>query len=46
MWVELIPISETRNYVRRVLASRAAYSYLYEPARADLAMAIPVRVGQ
>jgi soluble lytic murein transglycosylase len=46
VWVELIPISETRNYVRRVLASRAVYSYLYEPARADLAMAIPVRVGK
>ena len=45
VWVELIPISETRHYVRRVLASRAVYSYLYEPARADLAMAIPVRVG-
>ena len=29
-WVELIPISETRRYTKRVLASRAAYAYLYD----------------
>lgn len=30
LWVELIPFRETRNYTKRVLASRAAYAYLYE----------------
>lgn len=31
-WVEQIPISETRGYVRRVLRSYAAYKLLYNPA--------------
>jgi soluble lytic murein transglycosylase len=29
VWVELIPYRETRRYTKRVLASRAAYSFLY-----------------
>lgn len=29
VWVELIPYRETRHYTKRVLASRAAYGYLY-----------------
>jgi soluble lytic murein transglycosylase len=29
LWVELIPIRETRRYMKRVLASRAAYACLY-----------------
>lgn len=29
LMVEVIPFTETRNYVRRVLASAAAYGYLY-----------------
>jgi soluble lytic murein transglycosylase len=45
VWVELIPINETRNYVRRVLASRAAYTFLYDPDHADLAMALPAHAG-
>ena len=32
VWVELIPYNETRRYTKRVLASRAAYAFLYEPA--------------
>ena len=30
LWVELIPYVETRRYVKRVLASRAAYAFLYQ----------------
>lgn len=30
LWVELIPFVETRRYVKRVLASRAAYAFLYQ----------------
>ncbi|MBI3202671.1 MAG: transglycosylase SLT domain-containing protein [Myxococcales bacterium] len=44
LWVELIPITETRRYTKRVLASRAAYAYLYEKERAAEAMALPVRL--
>jgi soluble lytic murein transglycosylase len=29
LWVELIPYRETRRYTKRVLASRAAYAFLY-----------------
>jgi soluble lytic murein transglycosylase len=29
VWVELIPYRETRMYTKRVLASRAAYAFLY-----------------
>ncbi|HWO12340.1 MAG TPA: transglycosylase SLT domain-containing protein [Polyangiaceae bacterium] len=29
VWVELIPFRETRRYTKRVLASRAAYGFLY-----------------
>ena len=30
LWVELIPFVETRRYMKRVLASRAAYAFLYQ----------------
>ena len=30
LWVEQIPYTETRNYMKRVLASRAAYLWLYD----------------
>jgi soluble lytic murein transglycosylase len=46
VWVELMPITETRRYTKRVLASRAAYAFLYEPATADLAIALPVKLTQ
>jgi soluble lytic murein transglycosylase len=45
VWVELIPFNETRRYTKRVLASRAAYAFLYEPQTADEAMALPIKIG-
>ena len=44
IWVELIPFRETRRYTKRVLASRAAYAYLYEPDTAAEAMVLPIKV--
>jgi soluble lytic murein transglycosylase len=44
LWVELIPFNETRRYTKRVLASRAAYAFLYEHETADLAMALPAQM--
>ena len=44
VWVELIPITETRRYTKRVLASRAAYAYLYDKERAAEALALPIRL--
>jgi soluble lytic murein transglycosylase len=35
LWIELIPFKETRDYTKRVLTSRAAYSYLYETGSPD-----------
>jgi soluble lytic murein transglycosylase len=35
VFVERIPFDETRGYVKRVLASEAAYAYLYAPATLD-----------
>jgi peptidoglycan lytic transglycosylase len=45
LWVEMIPITETRRYTKRVLASRAAYAYLYDKANAAEAMALPILVA-
>jgi soluble lytic murein transglycosylase len=42
VWVELIPIVETRRYTKRVLASRAAYTFLYDSSQADPALALPI----
>jgi len=44
LWVELIPFLETRRYTKRVLASRAAYAFLYEPEGAEQALSLPVRI--
>lgn len=44
VWVELIPFSETRRYTKRVLASRAAYAFLYDPERAEEALRLPLRL--
>lgn len=44
VWVELIPLTETRRYTKRVLASRAAYAYLYEADAADSALRLPLRL--
>ncbi len=45
VWVESIPITETRRYTKRVLASRAAYAYLYEHETAAESMAVPLRLN-
>lgn len=42
-WVEEIPWEETRGYTKRVLASVAAYAYLYERATVDEVLRLPVR---
>jgi soluble lytic murein transglycosylase len=44
VWVESIPITETRRYTKRVLASRAAYAYLYERRTVPESMALPLRL--
>ena len=44
LWVELIPIRETRRYTKRVLASRAAYAFLYYRQEADQALRLPLRL--
>ena len=44
LFVEQIPFEETRNYVKRVLASEAAYAYLYDPAALDETLALPLRM--
>jgi soluble lytic murein transglycosylase len=45
VWVELIPFNETRRYTKRVLASRAAYAFLYAPDRAEEAMRLPMKLS-
>jgi soluble lytic murein transglycosylase len=51
-FLESIPYDETRNYTKRVLASYAAYSWLYFPARPvpqvsfDLRPPQPARAGR
>jgi soluble lytic murein transglycosylase len=35
VFVERIPFDETRGYIKRVLASEAAYAYLYAPKAGD-----------
>jgi len=44
VWVELIPFVETRRYVKRVLASRAAYAFLDDPAHPVPALELPRKV--
>jgi len=45
VFVERIPFDETRAYVKRVLASEAAYAYLYDPADLDELFAVPATVA-
>jgi soluble lytic murein transglycosylase len=45
VFVERIPFDETRAYVKRVLASEAAYAYLYAPADLDDLFAVPATVA-
>jgi soluble lytic murein transglycosylase len=44
VWVELIPFLETRRYTKRVLASRAAYAFLDDPAHGALALELPEKL--
>jgi soluble lytic murein transglycosylase len=44
LWIELIPYLETRRYVKRVLASRAAYAFLADEAHGVAALALPKKV--
>ena len=44
VWVEQIPYDETRGYVKRVLASEAAYAFLYARPVLDEVLAIPTQV--
>ncbi len=41
VFVERIPFDETRAYVKRVLASEAAYAYLYAPADLEDVLSLP-----
>ena len=44
LWVEAIPYSETRRYTKRVLASRAAYAFLYDNDNAEAAVRLPLKI--
>jgi soluble lytic murein transglycosylase len=44
LWVEQIPFDETRGYIKRVLASEAAYAFLYDRASLPEVLGIPPRV--
>jgi soluble lytic murein transglycosylase len=44
VFVEHIPFDETRNYVKHVLASEAAYAYLYAPPVLDEILAMPAHL--
>jgi len=41
IWIESIPYAETRNYVKRVLCSRAVYGYLYGDPRSAKTLELP-----
>ncbi len=41
LWVEQIPFEETKKYTKRVLASYAAYAFLYDRDRLDVALKLP-----
>ncbi|HLK40175.1 MAG TPA: lytic transglycosylase domain-containing protein [Polyangiaceae bacterium] len=43
-FVERIPFDETRGYLKRVLASEAAYAFLYAPAALDELLTLPARL--
>ena len=44
IWVESIPIRETNRYIKRVLASRAAYAFMYYPEERDQALVLPLKL--
>lgn len=43
VWVELISFTETRRYTKRVLASRAAYAFLYSSDHELDALRLPIK---
>jgi soluble lytic murein transglycosylase len=45
LFVESIPYEETRNYTKRVLASFATYTYLYDRGSAAVALQLPGRAA-
>jgi soluble lytic murein transglycosylase len=45
LWVEDIPWEETRGYIKRVLASEAAYAFLYDRGALDEVLSIPSAVS-
>jgi soluble lytic murein transglycosylase len=45
LWVERIPYQETRRYTKRVLSSRAVYSYLYERELSATRLRLPAKSG-
>ncbi|AKV04784.1 Soluble lytic murein transglycosylase precursor [Labilithrix luteola] len=46
VFVELIPYDETRNYIKRVLSSQAAYAYLYDPTTLKEPLGLPFRFAR
>lgn len=46
LFVELVPYDETRNYIKRVLSSQAAYAYLYDPTALKEPFGLSLRVGR
>jgi soluble lytic murein transglycosylase len=44
LWVELIPYVETRRYMKRVLASRATYAFLYQRDDFDTFALLPSKI--
>jgi soluble lytic murein transglycosylase len=46
LWVEEIPYDETRGYVKRVVASVAAYAFLYDPDSAREVLALPAQAAR
>jgi soluble lytic murein transglycosylase len=45
-FVENVPWEETRNYIKRVLSSVAAYGYLYDRKAYEETLALPLRFGR
>lgn len=46
LFVELVPWDETRNYVKRVLSSQAAYAYLYDASTLGEPLGLPLRLAR
>ena len=42
VWVERIPYEETRNYTKRVIATMAAYEFLYAREQPSEALRMPL----